>query len=1804
MILPDSLKEGLDDWRQEIVECRAAELYLLIGEEAEPTHRCKQAELREMAEFFRSKQLIEKNFVCAMVCSGPSVGAVDRLQAHVLKAVIYDQGQERPGKSVPPLACLRIRQLHHKESDDAAILAMYERVCDVLNDLEDDDSGDFLIELEAKRKAIKENDRAAYDFLSPFESILKRLCRDVHREPVRDVKPVLNVADSPLLVDSDSETGPDTAVQTVFQDKRKGKREDAEDANKYNTPPPSGPQSQRRSLDAQKHHSNAATARVIRAYMVSPMRWGVLSPHTMSNLVKELRAGLESGCRVANALMVISMFTGRPVSKLVKTRHKHVADAPKKEIERDVLLTDPRDPSFLALRSGLDLTSPEKEFKRCYAPSTPTIDIPLPQEIASCLELLRNVSPQTLLDKTQTRLSELREKLPQLTLSRIASAGYQWLYHNGEQRTLLDRLFGASLSHAVPLFYENMSAQAVFDAYEDWVDHLNGLFTVAEHRFTVARPRTDDRVGSQLTPDLSIAGELLRNFRAVTEWNLSMGESFRDVHNLFVVYTYLVLSIGTGLRPVKQAFESFADYGELTKWYYILDKASRRAPAPRFVPVPSFAAKQLDYYRQYLLEIGNYLDHHAPSRTYLEAVMANKAPYLFTLEGENRKPQPLTPEKVKKVLQDYLPLVLNFHRHTMRTELVKREVSDEVVQALMGHGDMGQEPHARYSALSMRDLEDAADIIEEVALELGLEPLRGTTVDHCLPPLVPLGKSRSVVAVPAQRDTLLAERKRERKEQTEIGRRWADGKIDEASKILEKLRDDQYADHWQEDLLKNQLKKDLTNEYAWRSAFFELSKRLDELNERHQLNIPIAAPPRRLCPPTPIRNQSMFNAHRIVQRAAAAFQNTLAETENIQNAKPRHLKALTVFSAACFGGLANPEALFAFARRLQSRPKLHLTGFVPLNLCWVEFHYATKKRNNIVVKRAPRCMRRFFVDGTTLILLVSYLKRFVDHVDPYASQKILMARIRKAVNETCRVDGERRGLIPRTMTFTQFARGAITVAERQPGVRLPNYLAEYGCGVIDSVSLPAEYFLHYLGGERGQEADLERLTNVGSEKLEVSDDGEADDEEEVALDDDVGRHILRAKALFAGLFLDRTKDERTELLDRMDAMLGESGTLPPTLSLLVRWLRDLLTERSKGKRKRRRLETTSVRRYWDWIGKPWLIQFDGIDLESLSAESWYERYTELIDACPRKQRNKIAGRLDHFHRYICNALSGVPDLPIDLVRSYRNESMVRPRIIPEHTFLRFVDGLLSSHIEERKKWCLCWIYVLCYRLGTRIGETSRILITDIEEGDDPLISLRANQFGRTKTKQPHQLRLRTFLTDHEWRGFHRWLTQRRLLKASDTEPLFAPPDSSTEVWRTTDLGRLFSELMRQVSGMHFSLHDCRHSAASRLIWLAENTSPPDSVDDVITNGRDVRAEIFTAAKNPRDRIWHLASVFNHATPETTFGSYVHFLDMLLATHLQCNQTHIPAKAVASLLKCPTKSVQIKSVRKQDGTEVFAIEGALSVAIEHHANLFDAVKPESRDDTVLDSVKQALDTEPVAPDPVALLQIVLEAIERGEDPKAVAIRHDLKFSWVCRKVNAARQLGEIRSRAGVSRLFSKERLKRDEHPLAPTRLWEPDEKIRVAGMVAALREAYRGDGRSTVRKACEYWLARTTSSRSGLRFHCPEALERFLKCFADSNAVPYEHWLVEILPLKNRSETRLRGVWRVFPGVKVRMGKRTVSNSEKYRFGIASLHLQKRSAIGGRQKYTSRALRYVVHILCIHWDIGLSETSQGSEEPMD
>ena len=167
-----------------------------------------------------------------------------------------------------------------------------------------------------------------------------------------------------------------------------------------------------------------------------------------------------------------------------------------------------------------------------------------------------------------------------------------------------------------------------------------------------------------------------------------------------------------------------------------------------------------------------------------------------------------------------------------------------------------------------------------------------------------------------------------------------------------------------------------------------------------------------------------------------------------------------LFSAACFGGLAEPRALFAFGQALRTRSVTLNTLWLPdrPRICWLNLQFETNRSNNLLVDRKPMCMRRFFVDGMTLILLMHYFKRDVPVPKAYRSQNAVVSDIRKSLSRLC---GEK--LIAETKTLNGFCRGAISVTESLPGVELPHYIVEYAAGIIDSVSLPEEYFLAYLG---------------------------------------------------------------------------------------------------------------------------------------------------------------------------------------------------------------------------------------------------------------------------------------------------------------------------------------------------------------------------------------------------------------------------------------------------------------------------------------------------------------------------------------------------------------------------------------------------------------------------------------------------------------------------------------------------------------------------------------------------------------------
>ena len=174
---------------------------------------------------------------------------------------------------------------------------------------------------------------------------------------------------------------------------------------------------------------------------------------------------------------------------------------------------------------------------------------------------------------------------------------------------------------------------------------------------------------------------------------------------------------------MRQPFETFSDYCCETNTYFIRDKDAPGTPSPRFVPVASFATKQLSDYRSHLQWLKTQiLGSNDKQIKYINAALGDIAPYLFTF-NENEDPEPLTPSSIETVLEHISPLDLNWPRHLLRTELTDCNVHDDVIQAFMGHGEMGQEPFAHYSATTMADLNDVSNTIEELAAELNITPL-------------------------------------------------------------------------------------------------------------------------------------------------------------------------------------------------------------------------------------------------------------------------------------------------------------------------------------------------------------------------------------------------------------------------------------------------------------------------------------------------------------------------------------------------------------------------------------------------------------------------------------------------------------------------------------------------------------------------------------------------------------------------------------------------------------------------------------------------------------------------------------------------------------------------------------------------------------------------------------------------------------------------------------------------------------------------------------------------------------------------
>jgi len=178
-------------------------------------------------------------------------------------------------------------------------------------------------------------------------------------------------------------------------------------------------------------------------------------------------------------------------------------------------------------------------------------------------------------------------------------------------------------------------------------------------------------------------------------------DSFDDVagyHNNYVLYGLLYQSLSSTLRAIRNLGDIYKTWQSQRENPRILcgikDKGSSHDEKVRLILIHEGLAKQFSFLEQH----DQYLVRHPNFNISLTRPdIRSSAPFYFL--SEDHLVVPATPSKIGEVLEDFgdFPIPPNFHRSFIRTDLTGSDCPTEVIDAFLGHANLGQSAFQKYS---------------------------------------------------------------------------------------------------------------------------------------------------------------------------------------------------------------------------------------------------------------------------------------------------------------------------------------------------------------------------------------------------------------------------------------------------------------------------------------------------------------------------------------------------------------------------------------------------------------------------------------------------------------------------------------------------------------------------------------------------------------------------------------------------------------------------------------------------------------------------------------------------------------------------------------------------------------------------------------------------------------------------------------------------------------------------------------------------------------------------------------------------
>ncbi|MDO6639731.1 hypothetical protein Q4557_07120 [Shewanella sp. 5_MG-2023] len=359
----------------------------------------------------------------------------------------------------------------------------------------------------------------------------------------------------------------------------------------------------------------------------------------------------------------------------------------------------------------LPTQSQRKRIIKLISPIHTLLVIQLPNDIKT--HLLNDLEQSTL-DKISTLLKHInKQHRTSLSLQKISNYLAQKLKQESIDPTIVALIQGQTADVTPALSYTHLAEQTVNETYQRFLKFLEKLSSKSANKlkfdYSIEHEK-NKAIGSPLVID----DEILAKFFNTIEQNiLHISDIYsHSRHNLITYYVLFTLAISSGYRPVTGWLGKITDYNLLNLTLWISDKEMHQDISGRVIKIPEIAVSILEHYKQYLkagkVEFMN--RKIALSQRYDHAITGEAHLFFFITDNEIEE---VTPKTMTDHFDRVLPLPLNWHRHYIRSLLVREEINPELIAAWMGHAELNEPAFTRFCSYSINDLSIISDYINK-----------------------------------------------------------------------------------------------------------------------------------------------------------------------------------------------------------------------------------------------------------------------------------------------------------------------------------------------------------------------------------------------------------------------------------------------------------------------------------------------------------------------------------------------------------------------------------------------------------------------------------------------------------------------------------------------------------------------------------------------------------------------------------------------------------------------------------------------------------------------------------------------------------------------------------------------------------------------------------------------------------------------------------------------------------------------------------------------------------------------------------